>query len=350
MASLSGPPYDAVLIVSFGGPEKAADVLPFLENVLRGKNVPRDRMLAVAEHYYHCGGASPINEQNRSLIRDLEQQLTLRGPALPVYWGNRNWHPLLPDTLARMTADGIRRAIAFFTSAYSSYSGCRQYRENILAAQQTVAQASVPPVDAPQIDKVRAFFNHPRFIAAQADRLTAALERIAPADRATAALVFTAHSIPLAMAACCQYVNQLQETARLTAAAAGHGDWQLAYQSRSGPPSQPWLEPDIGDVLKELAAAGRRNVVVAPIGFLSDHMEVIYDLDIEAQQLAGQLGLNLVRAGTVYGHPEFVGMVRDLIAERVLGQPDRPTVGALGPVADVCPDDCCLPGRRPAQP
>ncbi len=341
MAQFSGEPYDAVLIVSFGGPEKPDDVLPFLENVLRGKNVPRERMLAVAEHYYHFGGVSPINEQNRALIRDLKIELAEHGPRLPVYWGNRNWHPLLPDTLAQMAADGIRRAIAFFTSAYSSYSSCRQYRENIEAARAQVGQ------HAPHVDKVRAFFNHPRFVAAQIDRVAQALAQI-PADRRSVArLIYTAHSIPLSMSEGCQYVAQLRETARLVSDGLRKPDWKLAYQSRSGPPGQPWLEPDIGDLLRELHAAGQRDVVVAPIGFLSDHMEVIYDLDTEASALAAELGLNMVRAGTVGQHPEFIRMVRELIAERVEGQNARPAVGSFGPSHDVCAADCCPAPRRP---
>jgi protoporphyrin/coproporphyrin ferrochelatase len=335
--------YDAILIVSFGGPEGPDDVLPFLENVLQGKNVPRERMLAVAEHYQHFGGVSPINAQNRALIRALQAELDRLGPRLPIYWGNRNWHPLLADTLAQMARDGVGRAIAFFTSAYSSYSGCRQYRENIAAAQTVVGPA------APQVDKVRAFFNHPRFIAAQVDRLTTAFDQISSDRRPAARLAYTAHSIPLSMAERCQYVAQLQETARLVSERLGRPDAELVYQSRSGPASQPWLEPDIGDWLRSVHAAAARDAVLAPIGFLSDHMEVLYDLDTEARQICDELGLNMVRAGTVGDHPEFIGMIRDLIAERVLKQTDRPATGCLGPSHDVCPVDCCpAPARRPA--
>ncbi len=333
--------YDAILVVSFGGPEHPDDVLPFLENVLRGKNVPRERMLAVAEHYYHFGGVSPINEQNRALILALRAELTRRGPQLPVYWGNRNWHPLLADALSQMAADGVRRAIAFFTSAYSSYSGCRQYRENIEAARQQVGPA------APQVDKVRVFFNHPRFIAAEVDRVAAALEQVPPGRRPGARLVYTAHSIPRSMSDSSRYAGQLSETARLISERIGRSEWDLVYQSRSGPPGQPWLEPDVGDALRALSAAGFRDVVLAPIGFLSDHMEVLYDLDTEARELCGELGLNMVRAGTVSDHPEFIGMVRDLIAERVQQQSDRPAIGTFGPSHDTCPADCCPAPRRP---
>lgn len=334
--------YDAFLLVSFGGPEGPDDVIPFLENVLRGKNVPRERMLAVAEHYQHFGGVSPINEQNRQLLAAIEAELKRSGIQLPVYWGNRNWHPLLPDTLAKMKADGVRRAIAFFTSSFSSYSGCRQYRENIAAAQQVVGEG------APQIDKLRVFFNHPGFIEPMIERTQTALKQLPAERRDQAALLFSAHSIPLSMAGNCSYETQLREAARLIAEGAGHPQHQLVYQSRSGPPTQPWLEPDVGDVVRELAAAGAtKDVVVVPVGFISDHMEVLYDLDHEAHDVAGELGLNLVRAGTVGTHPRFVTMIRELVEERISGG-ERLALGTLGPSHDVCPVDCCkYEPRRP---
>lgn len=331
-------PYDAVLIVSFGGPEGPDDVLPFLENVLRGKNVPRERMLEVAHHYEQFGGVSPLNAQNRALISALEVELAERGPRLPVYFGNRNWHPLLPATLRRMRDDGVNRALAFFTSAYSSYSGCRQYREDIERAQSEVGP------DAPRIDKLRAFFNHPGFIRPMVERTREALGAIPPERRAAARLVFTAHSIPSAMAANCRYESQLHEAGRLVAASLGHEPWQVVYQSRSGPPSQPWLEPDVCDSLRALRAAGATDAVLVPIGFLSDHMEIMFDLDTEARRLCEQLGLNLVRARTVGSHPEFVRMIRELIVERMDGG-ERPALGDFGPSHDVCPADCCLSGR-----
>ena len=341
-ACRDGAPYDAVLILSFGGPEGPDDVIPFLENVLRGKPVPRERLLEVAEHYQHFGGVSPINAQNRALIAALESELAAHGPRLPIYWGNRNWHPLLPDTLAAMARDGVRRAIAYFTSAYSSYSGCRQYRENIAAAQQAVGPT------APAVDKLRAFYNHPGFIEPLAECVSEALAKIPAERRAAAALVYTAHSIPIGMSDNCRYVAQLEETARLVTAALGRDRWSLVYQSRSGSPSQPWLEPDVNDYLTELAAQdATRDVVVAPIGFLSDHMEVLFDLDTEAQANAAKLGLNMLRAATVGHHPKFVRMIRDLIAERVTQSPDRPALGSEGPSHDVCPANCCLPGMRP---
>ncbi len=343
MSTPADSPYDALLIVSFGGPERPEEVLPFLENVLRGKPVPRERMLEVAKHYEHFGGASPINEQNRALVRALEAELQAHGPKLPVYWGNRNWRPLLVDTLRQMKADGIRRALAFFTSAYSSYSGCRQYLENIAQA-----QAEVGP-GAPQIDKLRAFFNHPLFIEVLVERSSAALEQLPPERRAAARLVYTAHSIPLAMAQNCRYEAQLQETCRLVSEKLGRSDARLVYQSRSGPPGQPWLEPDIGDYLRQLAAEGVKDVVVAPIGFISDHMEVVYDLDTEAQQLCQELlGLNMTRAATAGVHPKFIAMIRELILERMTSSPERRALGVLGPSHDVCAADCCsYPRMKP---
>jgi len=338
--------YDALLLVSFGGPEGPDEVLPFLANVLRGRNVPRERMLEVAEHYQHFGGVSPINAQNRALIAALQNEFATAGLELPIYFGNRNWHPLLPETLRQMRADGIQRAIAFFTSAFSSYSGCRQYRENIAAAQAEVGEG------APQIDKLRAFFNHPGFIYPMIERTRAALLQIEPPRTAEANLLFTAHSIPLAMAQNCQYETHFREASRLVAEGVGHANWRLVYQSRSGPPSQPWLEPDVGDVLAEIAAAGcSRDVVVVPIGFISDHMEVLYDLDEEAKHTAEKLGLKLVRAGTVGTHPRFVRMIRELVEERLTDSPNRLALGSLGPSHDVCPADCCqYEPRRSAQP
>jgi ferrochelatase len=337
-------PYDALLIVSFGGPESREDVLPFLENVLRGRNVPRERMLAVAEHYYHFGGKSPINEQNRRLISALERDLAEHGPRLPIYWGNRNWHPLLPDTLRQMTEGGVRRALAFFTSAYSSYSGCRQYRENIAAAQQIVGP------DAPQVDKLRVFFNHPGFIEPMVESLRRSLANIPADQRAAAKVLFSAHSIPAAMAVNARYEEQLREASRLVAEGAGlaSDQWELVYQSRSGPPQQPWLEPDVNDRIKELhAARGLANLIVVPIGFISDHLEVLYDLDTEAKNLCDELGIHMQRTATVGDHPRFIRMIRELIVERMTGAAPRPALGAHGPSHDVCPVDCCLDQPRP---
>lgn len=329
--------YDSILVVSFGGPDGPDDVIPFLENVLRGKNVPPDRMLEVAEHYYHFGGKSPINDQNRQLIAALERELAEENLHLPIYWGNRNWHPLLADTLRQMAADGARRALAFVTSAFSSYSGCRQYREDIARAQQEVGPS------APQVDKLRVFFNHPGFIEPVIARTRDALSQIHLDRRENAPLIFTAHSIPQAMADGCQYEAQLHEACRLVSEGVGRSRWQLAYQSRSGPPHQPWLEPDVGTLLRQLHdEAPLHDTVVVPIGFISDHLEVLYDLDTELKSLCDTLGINLVRAATVDTHPRFIRMIRELIEERLSGSPSRLALGTLGPKEDACPADCCV--------
>ena len=333
--------YDAILIVSFGGPESREDVIPFLENVLRGRNVPRERMLAVAEHYYHFEGKSPINQQTLELIAALKRELKQHGPNLPVYWGNRNWHPMLADTLRQMKQDGIRRALAFVTSAYSSYSGCRQYREDIARAQSEIGDG------APEIDKIRAFFNHPGFIDATVDRVRAALSELPPNAQQHVKLVYVAHSVPLSMATTSDYVQQLQEVCRVVSGRVGISNDALVYQSRSGAPGQPWLEPDILDYIrdvkqKDLATA----VVVAPISFISDHMEVLYDLDIEARQLCDSLSLPMTRAKTVGVHPKFIAMIRELILERTSGT-ERRALGSLGPRPDMCAGDCCPAPTRP---
>ena len=315
--------YDALLVVSFGGPEGMDDVIPFLENVLRGRNVPRERMLQVARHYEMFGGVSPINQQNRNLIAALERELDQHGPRFPIYWGNRNWHPLLPDTLRRMAADGVRNALAFVTAAYSSYSSCRQYRQNI-----SDAQAAVGPT-APYVEKLPVFYYHPLFIEANADHIRAALSGLD--DPSSAHLVFTAHSIPESMAANCDYADQLAETGSLIADALQIKNWHLVYQSRSGSPMQPWLGPDVCDHLRVLRAEGVTDVVIAPIGFVSDHMEVVYDLDVEARRVADEIGMKMVRASTAGTHPAFVRMIRELIVERI--QNDVPPC--------ICLPDCC---------
>jgi ferrochelatase len=289
-----------------------------LENVLRGRNVVRERMLEVAGHYYHFGGRSPINDQNRALVAALRQELDRRGPRLPVYWGNRNWRPLLADTVRQMAADGVRHALCFVTSAFGSYSGCRQYLEDIARARAEVGAA------APQIEKLRSFHNHPGFIRTMVEHAQEVLS-------ADAQLVFTAHSVPVAMAQGSPYVGQLEEACGLVAAGLGRTQWRLVYQSRSGPPGQPWLEPDIGDYLRQLPVPGA--VAVVPIGFVSDHMEVIWDLDREARQVAESRGVRFVRARTPGVHPRFVAMIRQLVAERVTGARPRAE----------CAPDCCRP-------
>lgn len=329
--------YDAVLIVTFGGPNQMEDVLPFLENVLRGKNVPRERMLEVAHHYELFNGKSPINEQNAELKIALEARMQSHAPKCPVYIGNRNWHPYLEDTLREMQKNGVRRALAFVASGYSCYSGCRQYREDVQRAREAIG------ADAPEVDKIRVFYNHPLFVQANAENIAASFDRIPVEARSTTPLIFTAHSIPSAMATKCRYEVQLQEAARLVAESLGHENWQLVYQSRSGPPHQPWLEPDVCDVIRNLADQGVRHVVSSPIGFTSDHMEVLFDLDTEAADLCKELGIQFERAHAAGHHPLFVEMVHDLIAERIEQRPERPAVGRHPASHDVCPVNCCMP-------
>jgi len=304
--------YDALLVVSFGGPEKREDVIPFLENVLRGRNVPRERMLEVAEHYYHFGGRSPINDQNRDLVGKLRETL-----GVPVYWGNRNWHPLLADAVRQMRDDGVRRAAAFATSAFGSYSGCRQYLEDI-----DRALAEVDSAPGLQIDKLPPFSNHPLFIEAMIDRVKDAIAEL-PEGR----LVFTAHSVPASMAESSPYVAQLERACARVAASVGRAEWKLVYQSRSGPPGQPWLEPDICDHLR----ANPTDTIIVPIGFLSDHMEVLYDLDTEARAVCDELGVRMARARTVETHPAMIRMIAEMLEHEIAP----------------CAADCCAPPRRP---
>jgi ferrochelatase len=330
------PPYDAVVLASFGGPEKSDDVIPFLENVLRGTSVPRRRMLEVAGHYELFDGVSPANGEIRALVTALVTELNARGPHLPVYWGNRNWHPLLADTLGQMATDGVRRALAFVTSAFGSYPGCRQYLEDIQCARQTVGP------DAPEVDKLRLFYNHPGFIEPTCERVAAALEELPVQRRRDAPVLYTAHSLPVAMAEKCAYEEQLREACRLASERLGRSRWELVYQSRSGPPSQPWMEPDLRDRLCRLAEEGDApDVAVVPIGFLYENMEIVYDLDVEAAGLCDQLGLNMVRAEVVGAHPRLVTMIRELIHERIEDEPTRLALGRHGPSPDVCPPDCC---------
>ena len=323
--------FDALLVVSFGGPEKHEDVLPFLENVLRGKNVPRERMLEVAEHYYHFDGRSPINDQNKQLIAALEGECRIQGMAMPVYWGNRNWHPLLADTLKQMQAEGVRRAAAFVTSAFGSYSGCRQYREDIARAQQASGTEDMV------IEKLPNFCDRPEFVQVMADRVRAALAELAEQSGGNSEqLIFTAHSIPLSMADTSPYVRQLKDASARVAAACGKSNWTLVYQSRSGPPTQPWLAPDICDYLREQHAKGVRSVIICPIGFISDHMEVLYDLDTEARALCDELGMKMVRAGTAGAHPKLVSMICDMVVH-------SPTTEILAH----CEAGCCPTLQRP---
>jgi ferrochelatase len=329
--------YDALLLLSFGGPEGPDEVMPFLENVTRGRGVPRQRLESVAEHYHHFGGASPINQQCRDLKAAIETDFAAGGLDVPVYWGNRNWHPFLADTLRRMKADGVRRAAAFVTSAYSGYSCCRQYLEDIDRARAEVE-------DAPEVDKLRTYCNHPGFVEPMIESTRAAYDRLPEDLRAGAPIVFTAHSVPVAQPGREAYVAELNDVAELVAEGR---PWALVYQSRSGPPSVPWLEPDVLDHLEKLHGEGTKAAVIAPIGFVSDHMEVKYDLDVEAAELAARLGLRVERAATAGTSPRFVAMVRELLLERESGPGEavRPALGRLGPRPDTCAATCC---RRPA--
>lgn len=335
-------PYDAILFLSFGGPEGMDEVMPFLENVLRGKNVPAERMKVVAQHYESFGGISPINNLNRDLIARLKTVLEKEGPNLPIYWGNRNWHPLLKDTLAQMKDDGIKRAICFVTSAYSSYSGCRQYLEDIARAQEQVGPG------APCVDKLRVYCNHPKFIEACVANLQTTLSEFTKEEQAQLRLAFTAHSIPKSMAQGCAYESQLEMVSNLVAQACGIDKerTKVVYQSRSGPPSVPWLEPDICDYIRELHAQGVRSLVIDPIGFVSDHMEVIYDLDTQAAEVCRELGVKMKRVPSAGCHPLFIEMIRELILERINeNNPQRE--GTLLKAQGVCRDDCCPSGMVP---
>jgi ferrochelatase len=332
-------PYDAVILVSFGGPEGPEDVLPFLHNVARGRDIPPHRLASVAEHYQHFGGVSPINAQCRSLLAALRPVLDEAGITLPLYWGNRNWHPLLADTLRQMRDDGVRRALAFVTSPFGSYSSCRQYLDDIERARQEVGEG------APEVDKLRHYHDHPGYIEPHAQAVREALAKLSdPQPR----IVFTAHSVPSTMDETSgprggRYSTMLRETAALVAEAAAPGvPWDLVWQSRSGPAHVPWLEPDINDHLADLAARKVTGVVVSPIGFISDHLEVVWDLDTEAAATAASLGLGYVRAATPGTDPRFVAMVRDLIVERLDPSVPRQRLGSV-PVWDACPVGCCRP-------
>jgi protoporphyrin/coproporphyrin ferrochelatase len=344
--------YDAILLVSFGGPEGPDDVVPFMENVTRGRGIPRERLVEVSAHYSLFGGVSPINAQNRELIAALRTSLDTHGVTIPIYWGNRNWHPLLTDTLETMRADGIQRALAFVTSAYSSASGCRQYREDIERAQAVVGDG------APLVDKIRVFYNHPGFIEPMVDAAVAAVHSLAEelGSYDHIRLACTAHSIPMSMATTSDYVQQLTETARLVCDAVNTRlalslPHQLVYQSRSGAPGQPWLEPDICDHLTASQADGARGVVMIPIGFISDHMEVVYDLDTQAREHAAALGFPIRRSSTVGTDSRFIEMIVKLVQERLVaaahGDPIREALGLYGPNHDVCPLDCCPMPQRP---
>lgn len=339
--SLPLAPYDSLVVASFGGPEKKEDVLPFLRNVTKGRNIPPERLQNVAEHYYRFGGKSPINGQMRQLVSALEEDFQQAGIELPIYWGNRNWTPYLDDAVEALQKDGRKRALGFIVSAYGSYSGCRQYRENI---EQAVARATSPL----EVQPIRRFFNHPRFVQACSSRVARAIADLAEKVSLTPRIVFTAHSIPSSMADTCGYERQLRATASLVAQSVGAEHWDLVWQSRSGPPRVPWLEPDVLAHLKRLKANGCPAVVLAPIGFLSDHMEVVFDLDVEARDLCTEMDLPMSRALTVGTHPDFIRCIRELVLEQLNGTPPL----GLGPEPippPTCVSTCCpAPQRRPS--
>lgn len=331
--------YDAVLVVSFGGPEGPDDVMPFLDNVFRGLRVTEETKERIAARYQDFGGISPINGHTREFIAALQALLDAQGPALPIYWGNRNWHPMLGDTLQQMARDGVKRAAAYVTSTFSSYSGCRKYREDLFEAVEGME-------DAPAIDKLRVGFNHPGFIAAVSDRLNEARAGIPATARDEARLFFTAHSLPESMAANAPYVDQLTDSCAASAAAAGFTDWRLVFQSNNARyGGEPWLGPDISDALEQEAANGVEHAIVMPIGFVCDHMEVVLDLDVDTAKRAEVAGIKMIRAATVGAHADYVAMVRDLVVERMGDSAERKTVGKLAPKHDFCPADCCLSGR-----
>ncbi|MFI8993908.1 ferrochelatase [Streptomyces sp. NPDC053542] len=358
-------PYDALLLLSFGGPEGPDDVVPFLENVTRGRGIPRERLKEVGQHYFLFGGVSPINAQNRELLDALRKDFAEHGLDLPVYWGNRNWAPYLTDTLREMVRDGHRRIAVLATSAYASYSGCRQYRENLADA---LATLEAEGLELPRVDKLRHYFNHPGFVRPMVDGVLASLAELPEDVRAGAHIAFTTHSIPTAAADTSgrpeehteggeggAYVAQHLDVAQVIADAVRDETgtahpWRLVYQSRSGAPHIPWLEPDICDHLETLHTQGVPAVVMAPIGFVSDHMEVKYDLDTEATAKAAELGLPVVRSATVGADPRFAAAVRDLLLERAAAErgrsPERCALGALGASHDLCPVGCC-PARSP---
>ncbi|GAA4427324.1 ferrochelatase [Georgenia halophila] len=345
-------PYDAVLLLSFGGPEKPDDVVPFLRNVTAGRGIPDSRLREVGEHYYAFGGRSPINDQNRALLAELRRELDERGADIPIVLGNRNWEPYLVDALRDLHEGGARRVLTLVTSAYASYSGCRQYRENIAAALSTLAEEG----RYLEVDKVRPYFNDPGFVQANIDAVVSAYERLGVPPSPEAPLVFVTHSIPTTMEVAsgagnpASYSGQHLDVAAVVAARAAEQlgapiPWELAYCSRSGTAFTPWTEPDVNRTIAALHADGAANVVLAPIGFVSDHMEVIYDLDTEARETADELGMPMERAATAGTAPAFVSGLVDLLLERAASErgeePERRTVGTLGAWHDVCPPGCC---------
>ncbi|AZA13598.1 ferrochelatase [Corynebacterium choanae] len=352
-------PFDALLVLSFGGPEGHPDVRPFLENVTRGRGIPAHRLDEVEEHYHHFGGKSPLNDLNREMIANIEAELQRRNIALPVYFGNRNWHPLATDTATVMAEQGVRRALVFATSAWAGYSGCRQYHEDIARMREHLAAAGAPEIE---MVKIRQFFDHPRFVEATVKEVDLARAKLPVEQQPGARLIFTAHSIPLSMDAASGqpadgslYSTQIDHACKLVAAASGFDSYDLVWQSRSGPAHVPWLEPDVVDHVESLAKHHDFSAaVVCPIGFLSDHIEVVWDLDSELQQEAEQFGVLIERAPTVGHLPEFAAMVVDLIEEQLTGVGDTSEHGVAvhgcSRNGAPCATNCCVPQRPTGRP
>ncbi|MGB1822662.1 MAG: ferrochelatase [Acidimicrobiales bacterium] len=333
--------FDSLLLLSFGGPENSDDVMPFLRNVTAGRGVPDERLAVVAEQYELFGGKSPINELNQQLLCALNEELASRGHEMATFWGNRNWHPFVTDTIADLKSLGHTSTVCLVTSAFSSYSGCRQYHEDLDRARNEVP-------GAPNIERVRVYWDHPDFLGTAAELL--AESRDAAGLSSETPVLHSAHSLPLSMAANCDYQQQLNEAASIVNELAGmRGPYEVVFQSRSGPPSVPWLTPDIDQRIHELAEQGTQELLVHPLGFVADHMEVLFDLDTQSAAAAKEAGVKMVRTPTVGTHPRFVSMLVDLVEEAAGLRADRPSLSKSGPRPDKCNSQCCPAPTRPGR-
>ena len=333
--------FDSLLLLSFGGPENSDDVMPFLRNVTAGRGVPDERLAVVAEQYELFGGKSPINELNQQLLCALNEELASRGYEMATFWGNRNWHPFVTDTVADLKSLGHTSTVCLVTSAFSSYSGCRQYHEDLDRARNEVP-------GAPNIERVRVYWDHPDFLGTAAELL--AESRDAAGLSSETPVLHSAHSLPLSMAANCDYQQQLNEAAAIVNELAGmRGPYEVVFQSRSGPPSVPWLTPDIDQRIHELAEQGTQELLVHPLGFVADHMEVLFDLDTQSAAAAKEAGVKMVRTPTVGTHPRFVSMLVDLVEEAAGLRADRPSLSKSGPRPDKCNSQCCPAPTRPGR-
>ena len=333
--------FDSLLLLSFGGPENSDDVMPFLRNVTAGRGVPDERLAVVAEQYELFGGKSPINELNQQLLCALDEELASRGHEMATFWGNRNWHPFVTDTIADLKSLGHTSTVCLVTSAFSSYSGCRQYHEDLDRARNEVP-------GAPNIERVRVYWDHPDFLGTAAELL--AESREAAGLSSETPVLHSAHSLPLSMAANCDYQEQLNEAASIVNELAGmRGPYEVVFQSRSGPPSVPWLTPDIDQRIHELAEQGTQELLVHPLGFVADHMEVLFDLDTQSAAAAKEAGVKMVRTPTVGTHPRFVSMLVDLVEEAAGLRADRPSLSKSGPRPDKCNSQCCPAPTRPGR-